>query len=258
MQGIKFFEQSYTDLSLDNTITIDYNQANVDFMFDRDRLTRWNSIGADSDFTDVTLEIYFAGNYTFSDILLNGINLKEFDIDYYDGGWVSLVAETVNESDNYYLNFSEVTASRVRMIMKKTIVADAEKAVREFFILSSIGQLEYSPQIKVKINPNVKSKMMITGKKKFLMNRQSVTIDLDFKAYTSVLDRTLIQTLNDRFKPFMVWINAGDEEQFSYADQGYRMEDIYLMTIRGAHSHSYTKSIYQTGTSTKMMLEEVV
>jgi hypothetical protein len=261
-QGIKFFDRSYSDITRldigEITVTIDSGDPLKELMFNRRRLDKWESSGAASDLTDVVLEIDFLTNRTISDLILIDTNLKDFKLDYWTGAVFSNVfTETANASSFYHKIFTPQVTTKIKFTMSKTIVANEEKEIVEFIISNLIGQLEFRPLLQARNQANVQENKMINGKSKFVFNETQHIFNLQIRNYTNINDRILLQTLTDLADSFLIWPSGGDITQFSHPDEGYRLEDIFLVSRFNFPSPQYTGNYYKAGTNFDLLLKEV-
>lgn len=260
-QGAIFLKRSFSDIQRfeDNQITvvIDDNQADVELMLDRKNTTFYRSLAAASDATPVTMTITFEKPKLITDFFLFGTNVKDFELQYFDGSYMTLLSETTNSETNYHASLTPKTTDSVRLIMNATMTPDEEKQVAQFIITERLGQLEFRPPAFAKHKGNVLEQRMITGKSKFLENEVQHIFDFRFRSYTSVLDRQLLVTLSEFPQAALIWPGGGDESQFSFPDIGYRKKDIFLMGRSNFPSPNYTKNYYKAGTNQTLTYREV-
>lgn len=258
MAGIIFFEMSWADITRTTVSrSITHNTSLLDNMFNRDIFYDWVSVGAASDSTTVTLEIDFGVARAFTYLFLKETNLKNFSLQYWNGSsWTTIFSEAANTSSFYQKTFSQVTAQKVRLLMNGTIVANQEKAVGEFILTKLIGQLVGYPEIDFNNDKNTISKAMLSGRYKTVSDGGSVKIKLNFKDYMGAADRALFATLFNKTEAFIVWLCGGDTTQFAYADEGYRLQDLYLVAIDDGYTHKFTKNLYSSGFNATISLSE--
>ena len=263
-EGIRFFNRSYSDITRLDLSQILLSMTNNDdfktFVIDRDLFTKYQSSGADSDSITVELEVDFLQDRFISDLLLVGTNIKDFELERWDEGssmFVNVLTETANADTTVHKPFTGLTTSKVKLKMNKTIVADQEKEMNLFIITDQIGQLEFRPFPRPNHDGNIIENKMIDGKSKFVFNQVQHSFELELDHYTNVNDRQLFQTLTDLKDSFLVWPSGGNVDQFSFADQGYRLEDIFLVNRANQPSPFFTKNYYKAGTNARMILKEV-
>ena len=263
-QGIRFFNRSYSDITRldleEILISVTNNNDFKTFMVDRDPFTRYQSSGANDDLITVELTVDFLQDRFISDLILVDTNLKDFELQQWDSGsmsYVTVLTETANTANTVYKTFTGLTTDKVKLKMNKTIVADQEKYLNLFIITSEIGQLEYRPFPRPDHDGNIIENKMIDGKSKFVFNQIQHNFEIEFSGYTNINDRQLLQTLSDLKDSFLIWPCGGDEAQFSYADEGWRLEDIYLVNRSNQPSPFFTKNYYKAGTNARLLLKEV-
>lgn len=111
-------------------------------IYDYDTATLWKSVGSNDTVTE-TVEVRFKEgqtlvNKTFDRIYLIKHNLKDFKVQYSTNGtvWndITETIKTTNTDENNSFSFSAITAGWIKLIMNKTITADQEKQVTEFYV----------------------------------------------------------------------------------------------------------------------------
>lgn len=126
-------------------IVVDSNTTTAEYIMNPDPTFQWITSGLNDDNTTSTMRINFSQTLTVSRIALLGINLKEFSL-YYNGVTANAFGLTstcntntsswnANSETGLYLHVNPVACTSVSMAMKKTMVANAEKAVG-YFLLS--------------------------------------------------------------------------------------------------------------------------
>lgn len=260
--GFLFFDRSYCDITRydlgEITLTIDNNDSEKTNLIDRNRFTKWSSVGANSDLTSVVLTVDFNTNRTLTDLILVNSNLKEFQLEYWNGSiWVNSVTEIANDKSTYRKEITPIVTDQIRFTMNKTIIANQEKEVELFIITGKIGQLEYRPTPNPGHTSDIIENKMITGKSRFVLNDIQYQFDIVFEHYTNVADRQLLLTLSNKFDAFLFWPCGGDETQFSFSDDGFRRQDIFLMAVTERPKPYFSKNYYKAGTNATLKLSEV-
>lgn len=139
---------------INTTTAIVVNSATsvVDYIMNPDITFQYVSSGFNNDLTTATMRINFSSTLTVSRIGLNGINLKDFIL-YYNGatantfaltstGATTVSSFTANSETGMYMACTPVACTSVSIDMKKTMEANAEKAVGYFVI--SQERLDFS------------------------------------------------------------------------------------------------------------------
>lgn len=258
MSGIRFFNMNFADPNYRlATVTVSNNSAESISLVNRDNLFKWESIGSD-DSNAITLLVDFGTARTVDTLILTNNNLKNFKLEYLNGSavWVQLLAETSNAESTYFKQFTPVTTQKVRLTMNTTMTANAEKALQDFIVTQQIGQLAGYPKINFKPDGVQKKKTMLNGKDKFVLSGFSSTITLTFQDYVGNSDRDLFNTLASSTEAFLVWLSGGDATQFVHADLGYRLQDIYLVSVDKGYSHSFKDNLYFSGFNATLTLSE--
>ena len=258
MSGIRFFKMNYADPNrIAATVTVDNNNAEATSLVNRDPLFIWSSVGSD-DTDTVTLSVDFGTPRTIDSLILTNNNLRNFTLQYLNGSsvWTNVVNVTANAASTFYRQFTPVTTQQVRLQMKTTRIADAEKTVQDFIITQSIGQLVGYPVSTFKPDGIQKKKTMLNGKDKFVLSGYSNTITLNFRDHMGTNDRDLFNDLVSLTEAFLIWPSGGDAMQFVHDDIGYRLEDIFLVSVDKGYSHTWTKNLYFSGFNATLTLSE--
>jgi hypothetical protein len=143
----------------DDTITASSGQTSVGALYNRDPQSRYMSSGADSDATQVTIEVDFyesgiVQNRTIDTLILQNHNLKDWNFDYWNGTiWVTLITATGDMATDEYRTFSAVITTAVRIQATATQTPNQEKAIGEMIVnalLLDVGQdmMDYSIQFR--------------------------------------------------------------------------------------------------------------
>lgn len=258
MAGIRFFKMNFADPNRPGvTISTDNNLSEAISLINRDPLFIWRSIGSD-DNNSIILLADFGTPRTFDTLILTNANLKDFTLEYVNGAsaWQTLVTETNNTAETYFTQFTPVTGQQIRLTMNTTIAADAEKTIQDFIVTQSIGQLVGFPAVGFKPDGVQKKKTMLNGKDKFVLSGFSNNITLNFRDHVGAADGELFNTLVSLTEAFLVWPCGGDASQFARSDIGYRLQDIYLVTVDKGYSHTFTKNLYFSGFNATLTLTE--
>ena len=168
----------YTNYMIEQANTTTATTGTISNAYDEDKDTQWISVGSD-DTTTETIEVDFTNPQTISRIILNTINWREFNIDYWngsawvdftgvysnweygkfladstgaylkdgDGKWITdgdtAAMSEIDFSNNLlpvlYFAFDSVSVEKVRIRVTKTFTTDAQKHLTEFYIGNEIG-----------------------------------------------------------------------------------------------------------------------
>ncbi len=259
MSGTRFLKMNYSDINrAEASIVIDNNNAEVESLINRDPFWVWQSIGSNDDTDTVTLTASFGVARTMDTLLLINHNLKNFSFEYWNGAvWIEILAETANVEDVYFSKFTPVSTDQVRLIMNSTIVADSEKTIQDFIATGQLGQFAGYPEVELTDTTDRVKKRMLSGKEKITISGPQVKANIRFKDYTGNTDRTLVNTLRELREEFLIWPSGGDASQFAHNDIGYRLSDIYLVTIDKGFRHKFTKGLFKSGMSGNLIFTEV-
>lgn len=124
-------------------IVVNSNTTTAEYMMNPDVTFQYVSSGLNDDNTNATIRINFSETLTVSRIGLLGINTKEMSL-YHSGltasaftvlsGATTSSKWTANSETGLYLQVTPVACTSVSLDMKKTMVANMEKAIGYFVI----------------------------------------------------------------------------------------------------------------------------
>ena len=258
---ILFFKKNRIDLDFDAvTVTATQDNSNAIYCRNRSLQSAYLTNGSvDSDNTEIEFDL--VDPYSINYFILIGHNFASYKIEYYNGStWVSVVDVTSNSNTSTSHEISTIsTATQWKLTIRGTIVSDSDKILQRFVITEKIGQFSWWPMIK---NPRHDVgkivRKALSGKKSVSRQVGYFKCSLQIKNWNNTADLTLIETLFNEFEGFEVWLGGGDESQFSFAAEGYRKSDLYLMQCVNSYEPEFIKGIYRNGLDLKMDLEEVV
>lgn len=268
-QQVKFYEKNLIDVDVSGvTITVtdatatNNGQDFVDFLRNRNNDTFWATTDS-NDAANTQIDIDTGELNEIDRIILVKHNFGAFTIQYWDGGafvdFSTPINETTNTDSTTEFVFNQVQTDQIRIIITGTQVADEDKNLHQLLICKSIGQLEGYPQIrKPTISQNKSSTTLLSGKQYIATQRGSFSVDMQVRNYNIDADIDIFETIYFSLRGVLVWINAGDDAQFSRTHRGFRGEDIYLMSPRDEYRPEHYKFCYQLGIKFKVRLVEVV
>ncbi len=268
-QQIKWYNKNFIDIdNIDPTITItdatatDNGQSYVDFMRNRKNTSGWATTGS-NDAANTQIDVDLVDDYSVDRILLIGHNLKAFTIQYYNGSsyvdFSTAINETTNTSTTNEFTFDAVTTSQIRIIITGTQVTDDDKFIRQLIITSAIGQFTGWPQIKKPtVGKNKKLTRLLSGKTLVTSQTGYFKCDLTVENWNIDNDLTILESIYFSINGVLMWINAGDDTQFSRTNIGFRDEDIFLVKPTNEYIPEFYKSYYNTGVKLKVSIQEVV
>jgi hypothetical protein len=116
------------------TLTVSSGATSKASLYDRTFSTQWQSVGS-SDVVTETIEVIWPGVVTMDRISVLGHNLKEFNVQYWDGGgyvdFSTPINETVNTTTDNFYSFNSVSTLKIKLSATKTIIANAQKQIGE-------------------------------------------------------------------------------------------------------------------------------
>lgn len=266
---IKIFKKNKIDLQNTNvSITITDSVASdtgvdiADFVRNRNNRSAWVTTGS-TDSGTTTLTVDFGDYETVGHLIFIKHNWKSFTVKYWDGfayqDFSTPISETVNSDTSTYYNFTEVSASKLQIIITGTQIADSDKELYQLIVGEELGEFEAWPEIKRPTHvSNKKKNLMLSGKMNLVEPIGRFSVQLAVKFWNIDADLSIIESLYFSREPYLIWLCGGDENQFSTKRIGYRMEDIFLMRPTNDYVPEYVKSVYTNGLKVTIKLDEVL
>lgn len=267
MNQIIFFNKSACDysnqdvsVSITDSVATNTGETFAHYMFNRNNNSAWITTGS-SDAGTTTLEIDFGQERYITDLLLVLNNLKAFTIQYDDSGWTDFstpINESTNTETTKRFSFTRVLVQKIKIIITGTMVADADKIIRQLIVSDIAGQLNSYPQIKKPTHStNKKNVKMLSGKYAVIESVGAFSVTLSVSLLSDSEDANLVEDLYESRSAYLVWLCGGNESQFKNLLKGYRKEDIYLVRPSDEYQNEFYTN-YTTGTKFNMKLNEVV
>lgn len=211
MANMEFCQPNY--LNTTTMISVTSGTTSAGGLFERKNST-WSSNGDNSDLTTSTIRIGLNSPTVIDRLILTDINLKEFKI-YYDSvstNYFSLTSGdtlttnwTGNSTTDLYLKLAaSKTVSVVTIEATKTIVANAEKAIGEFWITKNVLSFEVNPPAngyKVKSNRKEFVHELSDGGTTTYIIQDNFEAKISRSA-VSTAEHTALKTLYELYTPF--------------------------------------------------------
>lgn len=268
-QQIKFFKENKIDLSNPNvSITITDSVATSlgdplkDYIRNRNNRSAWLTTGS-SDAGTTTLTIDMGDDELVDELILIKHNWKAFTIKYWDGfayqDFSTAISETTNSDDTTAYSFTQVTTSRLQIIITGTQTADDDKYLYQLIVGELKGQLAAWPEVrKPQHVANKKRKQMLSGKMNMIEPIGRFSVQLSVKHWKSAADLATIESIYRDRNPVLIWLCGGDEDQFLSRIEGYRLEDVYLVRPSDDYTPEFDKFVYKHGLKLRIKFDEVV
>ena len=268
---IRFFKKSRIDLSnslasitvTDATAT-NPGQAFTDFLRNRNNTSAWVTTGS-NDAANTTLVYDMTDERDISVILLVLHNFAAYTLKYWNGAayvdFATPISVTGNTAETSFHEVTQVSTSRLQLIITGTIVADADKKMRQTIISDKIvtGQLEGWPLIKKpRHTTNKKVTTMLSGKVNVLESVGAFSADLSVRHWSISADLDIVEEIFLGKRGVLMWLSGGDEAQFTQSRIGYRDEDIYLVRAINDYSPEYVSGVYVNGLKIQLKLKEAI
>jgi len=266
---IIFYKKNFIDLSFGSiSITVtdatatNTGQAFVGYLRNRKNSSAWITTGS-NDAANTQLDIDWTDQRTIDNLLLVKHNFSDYTIQYWNGSAYVDFSSAINVSGGVALTtvhtFTAVQTSKIRLIITGTIVADADKIMRQFIATEQIGQLESWPIISGVVNSKSKKvTKALSGKSYVADTIGSFACSLDVEILKSSLDLAIFEQIFDSYEGVLVWLCGGDEVQFSSKRQGYRLEDIFLMRPVSEYNPDWFQGLYVAGIVFSIKLQESI
>lgn len=262
---IIFFKKNKADFEMDYvTATASEGNDTSRNVLNRSNKSAWATSGS-VDASNTTLEIDMVDVRLIDSILLMKHNFKSFKIEYWNDDTLAYqtfptpIDQTTNTSESSYFSVSPTYTSKLRLTVRGTMVANADKHLFQFIMTEKIGQLAGWPIIKKPlIGRDIKKRKMLSGKMHVVENVGFYQCRLSVAHWKSSEDLAIVEALYDQSEGFLFWPCGGDEAQFSSVRQGYRFEDIYLVRCLNEYSPEWDGGLYKNGLKIDIDLAEVV
>lgn len=209
----KIYTKNY--ITRDCVITVSHGDGSKAYLYDRDQDSKWITSGANSDATDISIQIDFyegtvAQNRTITRLFLLNHNLKTWDAEYWDGSaWQALTSETTDAASDTYKTFNSVTTAKIRLSCTATQTTNQEKYIGELIACAltlDIGRdLE---QYDMKYREKVKEIALGDGSSHMAVTRFSPNRTQKYGAnvrliYLSAATVALLQAIKEAGEPFL-------------------------------------------------------
>jgi len=270
--GVKFFDQNFALFKFGTTATASSGTDTVNAILDISKYTQWESVGS-NDLTQETITVTLSSSKTFDRILLSDINLKKFEIKYWDGAaYVAFsnvkgldnvaktgITETLNDKDAVYYEFDAVSTNLIQVTMDTTIIPSEQKRITTFISTKELGTFEGFPRVNPSSDRNESMKKTLS--RKFIVQKTYETNDIGitFKTHPKGADISLIDNLFNREEPFLVYLCGGRTSSFfKYEQKQWGVKDVFNMQIVGKLRNEWEKGVYILGANKTIKLVEHV
>jgi hypothetical protein len=166
-------------VTVDDTYAVSSGAANIGYVYDRDNSAQWQSSGANSDATSVTIQITFyeksvAVSRVFDTLALINHNIKNYTVAWWTGSaWTTFITQTADTSQSLSRNvstygntptalasFSSVTTSQILLTLNTTQTPNQEKAIGELICCNQqlnvgLDLLTYDLAFRQKVKDNL-------------------------------------------------------------------------------------------------------
>ncbi len=268
-KGIIFFEKNKLDIenvnatiTVTDAVAIDNGQANVDFMRNRNNNSAWLTTGS-TDAANTQLDINLGEPRFITDIIMILNNFDAYTIQFKSGLSFIDFSTPINVSANAKTTnrhqFNKVSAQEIRIIITGTTVPDADKIMRQLIITDLFGQLTGFPQVKSpKLGQNIRLNKLLSGKVHKVKNIGAFSCTLSVQHWKIQADIDIISRLYFSNDGVLMWINADNPGQFFLEIEGYKRENIFLISPADEFTPEFVKGVYVLGIKQAIKLVEVI
>jgi len=261
MGVIRFFDTDFAFKAFGGTFTA--SSGVPDNAFDQDFATYWQSTGEGTDGNAVFIERDFLTPRTLSRIFVRVSNISDITFEYWNGTiYVPLTILTTTDSADgfsHFYTFAAISTQKIRINGSNTIVPNEEKQIYDLYYFNEIGELQNPPDgIDPKYNKEQIKHKMDNGKFFIINTGSSWEIKLDFKAFPDQADISLIETLAQRQTEFFIWLNNGNETDFTYKFSPFKFSDLIKVSVDGDFDPKYHGNFFFSGVDFSLKMIEVV
>ena len=243
MANPTFLSKNY--LTADCTINVSSGSAVKQYAYDQKKVTVWKSSGEtdeDGDYSCSYEVLFYEGSVatarTIDTIVLQGINLKKFKIQYWTGAAYADIAEavyTTNAASSLRIKLaSSVSTLKLNVVMDTTIVAGEEKEIGELWAMLETYEL-VGPRMKVSQSDYKDGGQyyLASGKLEswLLFNKYSGQFVFDFLTDTQLSE---LRAIYDEHDTFTFYINNVRDVDSIYLVQwinSFKVEDDTLLKL---------------------------
>lgn len=156
----------------------------------------------------------------------------------------TLTATNITDSTTYF-SFPSTRVQDVLIEVTETQTVDGRKRLSSLIVTSEVGTFEGFPQIKKNHNRNTKKFTALSGRAIIRSGRKNLNVSLSFKAFSSISDIGLVETIFDYEDSFLIWLCGGvsGSPNFSITLDAYGIDDIYLVKSSLPLKTTYLNSV---------------
>jgi hypothetical protein len=243
---VKVFYNNYL-VDYANTITLS-SGTNSNYLYDFDRSTKWQSSGS-NDTTTESIIVTFTSSQSISRLLFINENWKDYHVYYWNGSdyadfasvykdattaVASSISATANTNTSLYYEFTEVSTTKIKIEITKTLTTDAEKYLYELYIGKEIGTFTADlASLPNSIKPVYSNTNAIYNKKsnggiiKYERSNK-FNAQFDIKELLNTADQTIINIMYDQGQ-FAILLCGS----IPYTQRGWRNQDLFNVIIDG-------------------------
>jgi hypothetical protein len=265
---ILFFEKSFIDfdqpnatITITDNVAIDNGQASVNLLRNRNNISGW--VTTESDDTANTEILINTGDiYEIDFIELIRHNFKDFTIEFKNNlnNWEILETVTNNEKEtSVFILDNSINTRELRITIQATMIANADKSLRQIIVSRSKYSLNGFPLIKKPTHSKDRKKNKTLSGRTIITDRLGAfSCELDIKLTRDDNDLSFHEDMYNQNIGVLMLLSGGKEEQFSTLRKGYKNEDIVLVSPIDEYVNPYDKGVYTSGIRVRMKLAEVV
>ena len=256
---VKIFTKNFID---DNAAIISSHGGTLGNLYNMDNDSPWLNDDqfnfSQWDTVTVTLEFVFKvgaveTQFLADSIILTNNNLREFDVEYWDGStWVLMVEVTENDDPNLMIKFTQKLTSRMRIIMYTTMLPNERKRIGNLIIARN----------RINISTNY-SLYEISNREKF----QSLTLGdgsehHSYNRFTEMRTskygcRVSFDYLTELDYNNLLGLKNEAESFLWYPESDFKSDEIFLVNWVNTFQARYTMKSKLNGWTISMELKEV-
>lgn len=257
---IDFDTPNVSIVAADLDVAADPGNEFVNLLRNRRNDSGWGTAGSvDSGLT--TLDIDTIDEYELTDIFFIGMNFKAYTMQYWNGFSFADFSTPIDEFNNTlntrHHEFEPVSASKFKITIQGTMIPNVDKLMAQLVMTRRKGRFNGQPFIKQpKTAKGRKTRKMLSGRSNVTRSLGAFSCNLEFKPTKDVADHALIESMFNSFTGFLVWLRGAIDESFFTQVEGFRAQDLYLMTCANELDTEWVNGMFNSGQRVSIQLVE--
>lgn len=241
------------------SVTVSSGSSTQWYATDNNKYTRWTTSGQSGTNNLATWLRDFGTPRIIDSIYVYQTNIVNINCVYGTGDTPLPNATVVRSQDGYhhFFSFTPVETTCFKFSGTSTLVVGDEKYINEVFLTQALGQFQYPVQFDGGMKKEQVDHKLENGRHFIINKGNALEGKLNFKSHVSTNDVELYNTLLERDSEFLLWINGGNENQFTYKFYPYRFGDFFKVSIVKGSNPSYTNNFYKAGLNASLPIVEI-